>query len=66
MPKLKTHRGAAKRFRKTGGGSFKCRRANRNHILTKHSTKKKRHLRVSGGVVALSDQKSVKRLLAGS
>lgn len=43
--KLKTHRGAAKRFKKTGGGGFKCKRAFTRHILTKKSTKLKRHLR---------------------
>jgi large subunit ribosomal protein L35 len=45
MPKLKSNRGAAKRFRATGNGGFKCRSANRNHILTKKTTKRKRHLR---------------------
>jgi len=45
MPKLKSNRGAAKRFRATGNGGFKCRSANRNHILTKKKTKRKRHLR---------------------
>lgn len=43
--KLKTHRGAAKRFKKTGGGKFKCKHANKRHILTKRSTKSKRQLR---------------------
>ncbi|OGT38844.1 MAG: 50S ribosomal protein L35 [Gammaproteobacteria bacterium RIFCSPHIGHO2_12_FULL_38_14] len=47
MPKLKSNRGAAKRFRATGNGGFKCRSANRNHILTKKSTKRKRHLRTT-------------------
>ncbi len=42
--KLKTHSGAAKRFKKTGT-SIKSRSANRNHILTKQSTKRKRHNR---------------------
>ena len=42
--KLKTHSGAAKRFKKTSN-SFKRRSANRNHILTKQSTKRKRHNR---------------------
>jgi large subunit ribosomal protein L35 len=42
--KLKTHSGASKRFKKTGT-SVKCRSANRNHILTKQSTKRKRHNR---------------------
>ena len=44
MPKQKTHRGAAKRFRRTATG-FKHRRTNRNHILTKKSPKRKRQLR---------------------
>jgi len=42
MPKLKTNRGAAKRFRKTASGKFKCRQSHRSHILTKKSTKRKR------------------------
>ena len=42
--KLKTHSGASKRFKKTGS-SIKSRSANRNHILTKQSTKRKRHNR---------------------
>ena len=42
--KLKTHSGAAKRFKKTSN-SFKRRSANRNHILTKQTTKRKRHNR---------------------
>lgn len=48
MPKLKSNRGAAKRFRATGSkkkGGFKCASANRRHILTKKSTKRKRRLR---------------------
>lgn len=45
MPKLKSNRGAAKRFRATANGGFKCRSANRNHMLTKKTTKRKRHLR---------------------
>ena len=50
--KLKTVKGAAKRFKKTGSGSFKHRAANRNHILTKKSAKRKRHLR---GLSAVKD-----------
>ena len=45
MPKMKTNRGAAKRFRKTGSGGFKRGKSHRRHILTKKSTKRKRHLR---------------------
>ena len=44
MSKIKTHRGAAKRFRRSGSG-FKYRPANKNHILTKKTPKRKRHLR---------------------
>jgi len=59
MPKLKTNRGAAKRFRRTANG-FKHRCANRNHILTKKASKRKRQLRglreVSPGDVILLDR----------
>lgn len=43
--KIKTNRGAAKRFRKTASGKYKCGHAFRSHILTKMSTKRKRNLR---------------------
>lgn len=45
MPKLKTNRGAAKRFKRTASGGFKCNHSHRRHILTKKSTKRKRQLR---------------------
>lgn len=45
MPKIKTVRSAAKRFKKTASGGFKHKRSNLRHILTKKSTKHKRHLR---------------------
>ena len=45
MPKIKTVRGAAKRFKKTGKGGCKHKHANLRHILTKKATKRKRHLR---------------------
>ncbi len=45
MPKMKTHRGAAKRFRRTGTGKLRRRRANKNHILEKKAPKRKRQLR---------------------
>ncbi len=45
MPKMKSNSGAAKRFKKTGGGGFKRKQSHRRHILTKKSTKRKRHLR---------------------
>lgn len=50
MPKIKTVRGAAKRFKKTASGGFKRKHANLRHILTKKSTKRKRHLRPKGMV----------------
>jgi large subunit ribosomal protein L35 len=45
MPKIKTNRAAAKRFRKTGSGKYKAGHAFKSHILTKKSTKRKRNLR---------------------
>ncbi len=45
MPKLKTNSGAAKRFKRTASGGFKRAQSHLNHILTKKSTKRKRHLR---------------------
>lgn len=62
MPKLKTNRGAAKRFKKTATGRFKCSQSHLRHILTKKSTKRKRHLR---GMTQLnaSDVKLVVRML---
>ena len=61
MPKMKTNRGAAKRFRATANG-FKCRRSLRAHHLTCKSTKRKRHLRGSLQVNS-SDTHSVERML---
>lgn len=62
MPKIKTHRGAAKRFRKTGTGKFKRTHAFTSHILTKKSAKRKRNLR-KNALVASSDQRTVERML---
>ncbi|MGN6314096.1 MAG: 50S ribosomal protein L35 [Rhodanobacteraceae bacterium] len=45
MPKIKTNRAAAKRFRKTASGKFKAGHAFKSHILTKKATKRKRNLR---------------------
>ncbi|MHB1947439.1 MAG: 50S ribosomal protein L35 [Gammaproteobacteria bacterium] len=61
MPKMKTNRGAAKRFKKTASG-LKCRHATRNHILTKRTTKNKRQLRAVGRVNK-SDVRAVERML---
>lgn len=62
MPKMKTNRGAAKRFKKTGSGGFKRNQSFRRHILTKKSTKRKRQLR-SPSQVAAVDVSMVKRML---
>lgn len=62
MPKMKTNRGAAKRFKRTGSGGFKRAQSFRRHILTKKSTKRKRHLR-STEQVAKSDKALVDRML---
>lgn len=62
MPKMKTNRGAAKRFKRTGTGALKRRRAYRNHILTKKATKRKRQLRALPKV-GKSDVKAVNALL---
>ena len=48
MPKIKTHRGAAKRFSVTKNGKIKRGKAGRRHILKKKTTKRKRHLRMAG------------------
>lgn len=64
MPKMKTNRGAAKRFRLTGKGKVKRNKANKSHILTKKTPKRKRHLR-GPALVAKADRKRVKRLLGG-
>ena len=62
MPKLKTNRGAAKRFKKTGSGKVVRSKAFANHILTKKSTKRKRNLRKSG-LIDSTNRKHVAKLL---
>jgi large subunit ribosomal protein L35 len=62
MPKMKTHRGAAKRFKKTASGKLKRWHAFHSHILTKKSAKRKQTLR-SGTLVHEADQKRMKRLI---
>jgi large subunit ribosomal protein L35 len=62
MPKMKTHRGAAKRFRKTGTGKLKRSKAFTSHILTKKSSKRKRKLR-KAGYVSSTQEKIMKKLL---
>ena len=62
MPKLKTHRGAAKRFKKTGTGKFVRAKAFKRHILTSKPTGRKRKMRGTV-VVAAVDQHKIKRML---
>jgi len=62
VPKIKTHRGAAKRFKRTAKGKFKASHAYHSHILGKKSPKRKRKLRKST-TLHPSDQKRVLRLL---
>jgi len=62
VPKMKSHRGAAKRFKKTGTGKIVRSKNNKQHILTKKTTKRKRRLRKSAVVVS-ADEKRLKQLL---
>lgn len=62
MPKMKTHRGAAKRFKVTGSGKVKKAKAYKSHILEKKSAKRKRNLRKSG-LVSVADTRKVKLLI---
>ncbi|HPV48375.1 MAG TPA: 50S ribosomal protein L35 [Smithellaceae bacterium] len=62
MPKMKTHRGAAKRFKITAGGKVKRSRAFASHILTKKTTKRKRGLRKSA-LVHPANESAIKRLI---
>ena len=62
MPKIKTNRGAAKRFKITGSGKIVRNKAYANHILTKKTTKRKRNLRKSG-LVDSTNKKSITRLV---
>lgn len=62
MPKIKTNSGAAKRFKRTGSGGYKRKQSHLRHILTKKSTKRKRHLR-GKSMVHDSDVVLVERML---
>ena len=64
MPKMKTHSGAKKRFRKTASGKLRGRRAYSSHILEKKSQKRKRNMR-KPSVISPPDQERVGALLAG-
>jgi large subunit ribosomal protein L35 len=65
MPKMKTNSGAKKRFKKTGSGKIKRKKAYKRHILTKKSSKRKNNLG-KDTLVHKSDQKSVERLIPNS
>jgi len=62
MPKIKTNRGAAKRFGKTGTGKIKRRRAYASHILTSKDQKRKRRLR-TGTLIHSADEKNIRKLI---
>ncbi len=64
MPKMKTHSGAAKRFKKTGSGKITRQKANKQHILTKKRTKRKRALR-QDDLISAADTMRVKRMIPG-
>ena len=63
MPKIKSHKGAKKRFKVTGTGEVRRYKAYKSHILTKKTSKRKRRLRQAGIVATTGDTKRVKRLL---
>lgn len=62
MPKMKSNSGAKKRFKRTGSGKFKRSQANRRHILTKKSPKRKRKLR-KPALVHKSQQHQIEAML---
>jgi large subunit ribosomal protein L35 len=62
MPKMKTHRGAAKRFKRTGSGKLRRHHAYTSHLLESKSSKRKRHLR-KGALVSKGDQKRIEQML---
>ena len=62
MPKLKTNRGAAKRFRTTGKGKFKRAQSHFRHILTKKSSKRKRHGR-DASHIAVADMPAARKMM---
>ncbi|PIR26458.1 MAG: 50S ribosomal protein L35 [Deltaproteobacteria bacterium CG_4_10_14_0_2_um_filter_43_8] len=64
MPKLKTNKAAAKRFKKTASGKIKVKRSKLRHILTSKSTKSKRKFR-KGAYLSKADQANATRMLNG-
>ena len=63
MPKMKTHKGATKRFKLTGTGKVKRMKAFKSHILTKKTSKRKRRLRQGTTITVPGETKNIKRLL---
>lgn len=63
MPKMKSHKGARKRFKITGSGKVKRMRAFKSHILTKKTSKRKRRLRQEAMIHTSGETKNIKRLL---
>jgi large subunit ribosomal protein L35 len=63
MPKMKTHKGAKKRFSITGTGKVRRLRAHKSHILTKKTSKRKRRLRRPAIVATRGEARNLKRLL---
>jgi large subunit ribosomal protein L35 len=64
MPKQKSHRGASKRFSVTKSGLVKHKKMNRNHILTKKTTKRLRHLRSVGVLANKAEAATIRTLIA--
>ena len=64
MPKMKTHRGAAKRFKKTGSGRIRFKRANMRHNMSSLKKSTKRVLRQAGHLSSV-DERAVERMLRG-
>ena len=62
MPKMKSHSGASKRFKVTGKGKIKRKKAFKSHILTKKTSKRKRNLRKST-LVDKTNEKAIKKLI---
>jgi len=63
MPKMKSHKGARKRFKLTGTGKVKRMKAYKSHILTKKTPKRKRRLRQGTTIQTRGEEKNIKRLL---
>ncbi len=64
MPKQKSHRGASKRFSLTKSGLVKHKKMNRNHILTKKTTKRSRHLRAGGILQNKAEAATIRSIIA--